>query len=73
MEAASSTNEKGNEFVVTRGDSSELLEFGEETFNDIAIPILVPVELALLFPVRLRRNDRLGVNAVQLSAILLVF
>ncbi len=35
--------EAGSEFVVTRSDSSKLHEFGEVTFNDITIAILVPV------------------------------
>lgn len=47
-------------------DASELLEFGKEALDQIAIAVLVLAECPLIFSVCFRRNDGLGVFAVDI-------
>ena len=46
-------------FVVSGGDGAELLEFGEEVFNEVSRFVELLVVLALNFSVRFGRDDGL--------------
>lgn len=48
------------EFVVSRGDASELLETSEEAFDQIAIAIEMPIELSRCTAIGSGRNHSLG-------------
>lgn len=54
--------ETAGEFVVARGDATELLEPIEETFNQIARLVAMPVDWALIDSVAARRNIGNGVG-----------
>ena len=47
-------------FVVLRGDASELLDAVEETLDQVAILVEVPIELARVEAIGARRDDRLA-------------
>ena len=62
-ESASEMNERQEglgELVVTRGDASELLDAVEETLDQIATFVDVPIERAGSQPMGTRRNNRLA-------------
>lgn len=62
-DSASQMNERQEgccEFVVARGDASELLDATEETLDQIAALVDMPVERAGVESVRARWNDRLA-------------
>ena len=48
------------EFVVTSGDASELLDTSEETFDQIAALVEVPIERTWVEPIGTRRDHRLA-------------
>lgn len=50
------------EFVVSRGDAPEMLETGEEAFDQISIAIEMPVEGARRKPIGSGRNHRFGAS-----------
>ena len=52
--------ERRSEFVVSRGNASELLETAEKTFDEIAIPIEMPIERAKGATIGAWRDDRLS-------------
>ena len=52
--------EGGGKLVVAGGDSSEVLEACEETFDQVAIPVDMPIERARIDAIRARRNHCLS-------------
>lgn len=50
---------RGAEFIVARGDASELLNAAEETFDQMAVAIKMTIEGAWIESVRAWRNHRL--------------
>ena len=55
--------ETAGEFVVARGDATELLEPIEETFNQMARLVAMPVDWALIDSVAARRDIGNGVGS----------
>ena len=52
--------ERLGEFVIARGDASELLDPAEETFDQVAVLVDVAIEESLIESVGARRDDRLA-------------
>jgi hypothetical protein len=52
--------------VITCRDAAELLEFGKEALDHIAVTVLVLVECALIFSICFRRDNCLRVFAVDI-------
>jgi len=57
--------ERLGEFVVTRGDASEMLETCKETLDQIASTVEIPIEFARCKAIGAGRNHRLGASRLD--------